>query len=465
MTLQFDVFFKEKIEARLLEIWEGTIINKVEVFKARKIWRLHLLAPQPISVIDIKKTAEQLCSGHEYLEDIEFNIELKDMGASMRHIIEVRRDDLSSCLVLAGKFLPDMPLIKWEFDKSRIDIISSDDALYKDIIASEICSHLAEWMWQQYAVQVLVRVIYQGKKQYRDKTDNNLIADRQLEIIELGHDIAGSGKRAVNFREGKKMEQTIKAKPLPVADLEEGMKTAVTEGEIWHKEIHNLKDGRLSVCYYLTDYNDSILIRAFVDKEDDDRIKVGDRIRVKGSVRFDNRLKEIALFLEQYMQQDSNCRRDDNENKRIELHAHTKMSAMDGVAEVKELIHKAIMWGHPAIAITDHGCIQSFPQAHAAAQEYNKSGNRIKIIYGVEGYLVEENKKEKPHHIILLARNLTGLKNLYKLISISYLDHFYRQPRMPRQELQQYREGLLLGTACEAGELFRGILAGASDAE
>ncbi|PKM76355.1 MAG: PolC-type DNA polymerase III [Firmicutes bacterium HGW-Firmicutes-15] len=465
MTLHFQAFINDKIDVQLTKEWDGTLIEKVEVFKAKRSWKLYLLVPQPIPGLVIRNTIQQLSICHDYLDHIELNIVLKDASGSVRRILDARRDDLSSCLFLAGKFMLELPLVRWKIDNTRIDIICSDEALYNEIIASETCPRLADWFWQEYSIQILVRVLYQGKGQSKHEMENWL-TNRQLDVIEPGKDLVLSGKRGFNSREGKKLEQAIHTKPLPVAELEEGMKTAVTEGEIWHKEINVLKDGRLVVSYYLTDFNDTIVIKAFLDKSENDRIKVGDRIRVKGSIRFDSRMKEIALFMDQYKQQEIVCRNDDNEDKRIELHAHTKMSAMDGLAEVKDLIHKAALWGHPAIAITDHGCIQSFPVAYAAAEEHNKkSENRIKIIYGVEGYLVEEDKKERPYHIILLARNLVGLKNLYKLISISYLDQFYRQPRMPRQELLKYREGLLLGTACEAGELFHALLRGAGDDE
>jgi DNA polymerase-3 subunit alpha (Gram-positive type) len=253
-----------------------------------------------------------------------------------------------------------------------------------------------------------------------------------------------------------------------VAELEEGLQNAVIAGVIWHKEINIYNDDNLAADYYLTDGSDSIVVKAFWDKSDDDKIQVGDVIKAKGSIRFARRLKEPALFMERYCQLEKDIRSDDSAVKRIELHAHTKMSAMDGLTEVKELVSRAAQWRHPAIAITDHACIQAFPAAYAAVKEINRNQDddyRLKIIYGVEAYLVEEDKKERPHHIILLARTHAGLKNLYQLVSISYLDHFYRQPRIPRQELLKHRDGLLLGTACEAGELFQALLRGAENEE
>src|SRR5690606_6139616 len=104
--------------------------------------------------------------------------------------------------------------------------------------------------------------------------------------------------------------------------------------------------------------------------------------------------------------------------KRVELHLHTKMSGMDGVTDVEEVVRQAALWGHPAVAITDHGVVQAFPAACAAGKKHG-----IKIIYGLEGYLID-NDTDRPHHIVILAKNKTGLKNLYKLVSYSHLHHF-----------------------------------------
>ena len=136
--------------------------------------------------------------------------------------------------------------------------------------------------------------------------------------------------------------------------------------------------------------------------------------------------------------------------------------------------------GHKAIAITDHGVVQAFPEACNTAA---KAG--IKIIYGMEGYLVDDDefydeygfgaddeipkeyiekvRAEKTYHIIIIAKNTQGLKNLYKLITDSNLKFFKRRPRIPRHRLMQLREGLIIGSACEAGELYRALVDEKSD--
>jgi len=131
---------------------------------------------------------------------------------------------------------------------------------------------------------------------------------------------------------------------------------------------------------------------------------------------------------------------DDAAEKRTELHLHTKMSALDGLCGVSEVIMRAVSWGHQAIAITDHGVVQAFPEAYEAA------GERIKVIYGLEGYLYDDTVQDagsrpQTYHIIILARTQEGLRNIYELVTIAHLHHFYRVPRIPRSELIRLRGG------------------------
>ena len=144
--------------------------------------------------------------------------------------------------------------------------------------------------------------------------------------------------------------------------------------------------------------------------------------------------------------------------ERVELHCHTKYSLMDGLTDVGDLIRKAADWGHKAIAITDHACVQAFPDAWHAA--YSRG---IKVIYGTEGYLKEDGER---YHITLLAKNPVGLKNLYRIISYGNIEGRDGEvPCFTRSILESNREGLLVGSACSCGEVFQAILKGREQEE
>ena len=463
---------------------------------------------------------------------------------------------------------------------------------------------------------------------------------------------------------------STRKQPTAIGELELDMGNVLIEGDVFNIEHRELPRRKAwVVCFDVTDYTGSIRVSQFMDgdvaKPIIRDIKAGLHVQIQGRLtvsRF-----ESDMVLEPYGINElpkPETRRDNAPEKRIELHLHTKMSMMDALCDTKEVVKRAISWGHPAIAITDHGVVQSFPDAYNASGK----GEKIKVIYGVEAYFqndVDErvavhgtrdcgleaefiafdlettgldkrtdqiieigavlirdgevadtfssfaqpghplsaktvsltsitdemllgapspeeavdafldwagdrplvahnaefdvgfvreycrrsgrsfdplwtdtlilaqylcpelnnhkldtvaNHLELPpfhhhrafddagvcgqifwrllprlrqagverlaqvnptlagmkkggrgrrsaYHLILLAKNQTGLRNLYKLVSKSHLEHYNRFPIMPKSLVNENREGLIVGSACEAGELFRAIVDGKDDQE
>lgn len=442
----------------------------------------------------------------------------------------------------------------------------------------------------------------------------------------------------------------------------------VVRGKIIMTDSRELRSGKTIIIFDVTDFTDTITVKMFAREEQLDDLKnavvKGTFIKIKGVTTIDKFDGELTLgsVVGIKKSEDFTGKRSDNSlEKRVELHCHTKMSDMDGVSEVKDLVKRAKKWGMPAIAITDHGCVQSFPDANHALDK----GDTFKVIYGVEGYLVDdlkqlvENSKNQSfshsyvvfdiettgfsssrnriieigavkvtdgkikdkfsafvnpdvpipfeieqltgindsmvlphpkidvilpqflefckdsvlvahnasfdvsfisynaqqlqlefnptvidtvalsrlllpslnrykldtvakalnislanhhravddagctaeifaafvkmlrdrgvesldelnklsamsadmikklptHHVIILAANDVGRVNLYRLISLSHIDFYARRPRIPKSVLNEYREGLIVGSACEAGELYQALLRGVPDAE
>ena len=149
----------------------------------------------------------------------------------------------------------------------------------------------------------------------------------------------------------------------------------------------------------------------------------------------------------------------------VHLHNHTHYSLLDGLTQIDELVGRAKEQGSPAVAITDHGTMYGVIEFY---QKCKKAG--IKPIIGVETYLAPKSRFDKlnrsdakNYHLLLLAKNNTGYKNLIKLISAAHLEGFYYKPRVDWELLKQYHEGVIASTACLGGEIAQHILAGDLD--
>ena len=277
----------------------------------------------------------------------------------------------------------------------------------------------------------------------------------------------------------------VKGKPKPIKECLPEDGEVVVWGDVFSLETRESKDGRYSIINFnITDYTSSYPVKVFGEKKkcEDlvENLKDGKTVLVRGSINMDTYMHTYLINARAVTEIEKIEKQDNAPEKRVELHLHTNMSAMDGMTSAKELVSRAIEWGHKAIAITDHGVVQAFPEACNTAA---KAG--IKIIYGMEGYLVDDDafyddygfgvddeipaeyiekvRVEKTYHIIIIAKNTQGLKNLYKLITDSNLKFFKRRPRIPRHRLMQFREGLIIGSACEAGELYRALVDQKSD--
>ena len=461
---------------------------------------------------------------------------------------------------------------------------------------------------------------------------------------------------------------TINEPLLQIKNLGVDDKKVSLQGEVINTEDRELKSGRVLYSFDLYDGTSTLTCKAFLDKKNAKkimgRVKNAKAIKIAGTAQMDSFSHELTVMAYTILEIEppkKEVRMDNAEEKRVELHMHTKMSQMDGMTSAKDLIKRAMKWGMKSIAITDHGVVQAFPEAHKLLGFDNHD---IKIIYGVEAYLapdkvspvsfskgqsidttycvldlettgfsfrtekitevgimkvkngevidefscfvnpekpipprvvevtnitddmvkdaetidkvmpkilefvgdsvlvahnadfdigflkynaknlglslentyldtlrlakdlfpdykkyklgkIAENlgikvevahralddvdttvkvlnvmlkmlkdkgietldditkkiagdadfKKLPTYHAIILATNYVGLKNLYKLVSISHLDYFYKKPRILKSMYKKYSEGLILGSACEAGELYQAIEMGKSDEE
>ncbi len=187
---------------------------------------------------------------------------------------------------------------------------------------------------------------------------------------------------------------TIKEQLVKVEDLTIDSGKIALEGEIINMDSRELKSGKFLVTFDLYDGTSTITCKAFIVpekvKEIMGRLKNAKGIKISGTAQFDPFAKELGVIANVIIEtpgRKKEKRMDNASEKRVELHLHTQMSQMDGITSAKDLIKRAMSWGMKAMAITDHGVVQAFPDAHKLLGRDNPD---MKIIYGVEAYLVPD---------------------------------------------------------------------------
>ena len=229
-----------------------------------------------------------------------------------------------------------------------------------------------------------------------------------------------------------------------IEDLMPSEERICIEGEIFKREDRELRNGKTLVSLDVTDKTSTICCKMFLDPK---KLKVlkekkalnkGDYILLQGKADIDSFSNELSIIIHNIVKAEKpkkEGRMDNADEKRVELHMHTQMSAMDGVSSATDIINQAIKWGHKAVAITDHGVVQSFPDAiHLMTGKFSKLVKKekgypttqeiidaapIKILYGVEGYLVQdiEPNPNLPDSFCVFDIETTGLNKKYEKIT------------------------------------------------
>lgn len=177
----------------------------------------------------------------------------------------------------------------------------------------------------------------------------------------------------------------------PMDNILEEERRMTIQGYVFDKEVRELRSGRQLLILKITDYTSSFVAKKFSNGEKDEQvfeaIQAGSWLKVRGSIQEDTFMRDLVMNAQDLVEVKHESRKDyaKEDEKRVELHLHSNMSTMDATNSVSELVEQAGKWGHKAVAVTDHGGVQSFPEAHQAGQD-----NGVKIIYGVEANVVDD---------------------------------------------------------------------------
>lgn len=457
---------------------------------------------------DVEKIQTIAKSEVDGLEAVELHFEYENIIQTPQEVIGLFIEHMIH--IVNGEFAPITKTIfpeKFRFEEDKLIIYALGNTSV-ELLNKQVASRFAKLLMENFGIQTEVQ--FENHQEIYEKAHQHLIEIEKKDAEEnrkaqqlaaqnkpkeqnqtFNNNFGGGGfggGESGGAPWGKKREKRDKYEPVsgnrimgkaiskditPLLEITTESGEVALEGMLFKKEERTIKSGSKLVTLLVTDKETSICIKFFATEQKwidvDTHLANGDLVKIQGNAEWDTFENCLTVKAKSIEKLEKELRQDNAPEKRVELHVHTKMSAMDGLNDVKNLVKTAEKWGHKAIAITDHGVVQAFPDASHAGKE-------IKIIYGVEGYLLDdrgcinedgtiEYKKKGTNHIIILAQNKVGLKNLYKLVSYSHLNYFHRRPRIPRTVLEEHREGLIIGSACEAGELYQAILNKKDEAE
>ncbi len=472
--------------------------------------RLNFVMP----AVDMARLRGILLHQFAELSDVKFEYIYEDVILSEEEILRLFIPHMIE--IINGKFAAITKTIetdKFSYDGQRLTIYALG-RLAAEQLNDKVAHQFRGFLRQHFGIAAQVVFVndeesyHQAAEDWRSSEEADIrasLAQREQKAAPTGK-AGGTGKPAAGasaggglkaspggFKRREKelsaegnriMGKTIQGESVSLSSIEAGSGTVILEGILFKKDARAIKNEKKLVTLLITDKKTSVCLKAFCSnnkwEEIDSLLKSGDYIKVRGETEWDRYDNCLVVMLKDINKGKMKRRQDTYQGgKRVELHAHTKMSAMDGLNEVSNLVKTAAAWGQPAVAITDHGVVQSFPDAAKTAKKLasdKENPVNIKIIYGMEGYVFDDRdcrnpdgtidfKKKNTNHIILLAKTQEGLKNIYKLVSYSHLEYFYKRPRLPKSVIAEHREGLIIGSACEAGEVYRAVAGGKSQEE
>lgn len=244
---------------------------------------------------------------------------------------------------------------------------------------------------------------FRKELQARERMEVIDIVTREQELVKQTKEkpkdkpYESSGERPFRRSKGQDDEP---AKPLTLGrsiggpmtsihDIVDEMRRVAVEGRVFKVDVRTLPSGRTLVQFNVTDESDSITAKFFTNNDRQveavSSLEDGVYLRIQGQVQFDTYAKELVFMVQDMQPVEGRKRMDEAVDKRVELHLHTTMSSLDGVTPFSQYVKQAAKWGHSAIAVTDHGGVQAFPDAYELGKKHG-----VKVLLGVEAYVVDD---------------------------------------------------------------------------
>ncbi len=424
--LFFEVFPTLKAEGDIRELFSDTAVVKVATNSARTFIKVHLESSHLIQKSRVREVerliqAQLFPSGEPQVEIVETFALSKQYTPEniMQEYYESFLFELNERSVVERSMFQNAG---HTFEEGGVLLIQFADTIIAEEKRGNVAAYLKDVYEKRFSVPVEVRIVCNKRNDSKLKYNNEQLQQEIEIILSQAEEIQKNRKNETKEKQQKNKKRSKEIKkftprskapssegliygrpfddaPMELSQVTGEMGEITFQGKVIRFETREIRNEKTIVMYAVTDFTDTIMVKMFVrnDQLADviGEVKEGAFLKVKGVTtidKFDGELtigsvsgiKKIPDFTE--------SRKDTAPQKRVELHCHTKMSDMDGVSDVKDIVKRAHDWGHKAIAITDHGVVQSFPDANHFVEGLGKD-DPFKVIYGVEGYLVDDLQK------------------------------------------------------------------------
>ncbi len=364
-------------------------IQKIEVIERTNTINLHALSQEIIDFNHIENIKDEISKHYNNSVNVEIYLKYKlDKSINIEKIKENLLYIINKSSNILSKAKDN---IKIEFKDDCFFVIADNKLLIDELNENNIERKLKKLICD-YNLDYNIKAIYNEAEEEAAITAQRIFDQALKKNLEIIKNNSSEKKPANKSQEGsykKRSRKKIDFDSIPVSlisELTNDSGVVNIKGKIVNVDKRELKNGSFLISLIITDSTDSIMCKYFCPNGfDDEGIENGNYIQIAGNVEYDDYEKELIVKIQDLQLTTEEIKRMDNaKEKRVELHLHTGMSSMDGINSFKEYAKKARQWGHKAIAITDHGVVQGYPEAMDCADD------NFKVIYGMEGYLVND---------------------------------------------------------------------------
>ncbi|MDR0690848.1 MAG: PolC-type DNA polymerase III [Streptococcaceae bacterium] len=381
---------------------QQALLQQVEVHPEKRVWSFNFIFPTILPIELYKSFQQRLVDAFADIATVKMQVNVKESSFNEQLLNDYFSLILKECCDSAT-VRNCLAKCSLTLQDAHVLLKLNNEAMLGFFEQKYLSAFLACFKKQGFphlSFQLLIDDEASKKANYlfeerKQELENDLVNEVQQIFIAKGQKLKENAKinkqkecfsHPISF--GREIPKTKAITTMNSVTEEE--KRIVFEGVIFAIDIRETKTGRKILNIKVTDYTSSFQMQKFANNEKEEAafvaLKKGSWLRVRGSVQYNDFARDLVMNITDLQEIKGPVRLDNasSEEKRVELHMHTNMSTMDAVSSAKDLVNQAKKWGHKAVAITDHAGAQSFPDAYHAA------GNDIKVIYGVEGNVVDD---------------------------------------------------------------------------